>query len=275
MMSTDKSFADRVVVVTGATGGIGEAICRLFADAGASLVLSDLSQSELDPLAASISADGMPPLTQVCDITSSDSVERLRDATLASFGRVDVLCNAAGVDSVFPVVSLTEAEWDRVLDVNLKGVFLACRAMAPPMIRARYGKIVNVASVGAFAAAALEAHYCASKSGVIGFTQALAMELAYYNINVNAVCPGAVYTPMLRSLMEKFSDRDPESYYKEVMCEGRHYFQRPIEANDIAEAVLWLASERSRNVTGQALLVTQMTEMRRPEPGMYFELEEL
>jgi len=201
-----------------------------------------------------IKALGRRAIAVECDVTKSDQVNAMVNKTLDEFGKIDILVNNAGVITVKPVVELEEEEWDFIMDVNVKGVFLCCKAVIPHMIKRRSGKIINVASIAGKKGYATLAHYCASKFAVIGFTQALALELAPYNITVNAICPGIVYTQMWKVLSEawkKPGKTAEESYpliVKEMIPLGRD--QTP---EDMGKLAVFFAT--MDNVTGQAVNV--------------------
>jgi NAD(P)-dependent dehydrogenase (short-subunit alcohol dehydrogenase family) len=175
------------------------------------------------------------------------------ERAIAAHGQVDILVTNAGVSRSVPITELDEAEWDRVNDVNSKGVFLCCKAVIPHMIERRYGKIVNISSMVGKEGIPLFTHYCASKFAVIGLTQSLAKELAPHNINVNAVCPGVVRTPLWDPLLKQLSANkgitEDEAWQEFV---GGIPFRRPQEPEDIGEAVAFLASDRARNITAES-----------------------
>lgn len=178
----------------------------------------------------------------------SQTVERAID----EFGRLDILVNNAGVVSLFSIAQLTETAWNEVLDVCLKGSFFCCKCALPQMIKQHYGKVVNISSVAGLRGLGLSVHYSAAKHGVIGLTKALAMEVAEHNINVNAICPGTVESPMLEGLASQIDlDRDAYEHFSQ-----KHLFQgKRITPQDIANAVRWLASDESRFLTGTVINV--------------------
>ncbi|HEY4281085.1 MAG TPA: SDR family NAD(P)-dependent oxidoreductase [Conexibacter sp.] len=243
---------ERVALVTGAASGIGAGIARVLAREGATLVLTDLDTDRLAPLAEELGATALAQ-----DVTSWGSCEAAVAETIARHGRVDVLVNNAGITSGVPFQELTEAEWDRVNDVNAKGVFLSTRAVVDHMIKRRDGAIVSISSMAGKEGLPLLAHYCATKFAVIGITQSLAKELAPYGVNVNAVCPGVVRTPLWEPLLDDLSASKGitrEQAWQEFV--DPIPLGRPQEPEDIGEAVAFLASERARNMTGQAINVT-------------------
>ena len=243
---------DRVAIVTGAGSGIGRGIARVLARERAELVLTDVNE---DAAREVVRETGGSALRH--DVTSWDDCVGVVDETIARHGREDVLVNNAGVSKSVPFHELDEREWDRVNDVNAKGVFLCCRAVVPHMIERRSGRIINVSSMVGKEAIPYFVHYCASKFAVIGLTQGLAKELAAHDINVNAVCPGVVRTALWEPLLDQLATtknvtRD-EAWQEFV--DGIP-LGRPQEPEDIGEVVAFLASDRSRNMTGQGINVT-------------------
>jgi NAD(P)-dependent dehydrogenase (short-subunit alcohol dehydrogenase family) len=243
---------EQVTIVTGAGSGIGEGIARVLSREGATLVLTDRQADRVQAV-----ADELGAMALEHDVTSWASCHDAVAKALAAHGRVDVLVNNAGVSKSVPFHELDESEWDRVNDVNAKGVFLTTRAVVEHMMARRSGGIITISSMVGKEAIPLFAHYCASKFAVIGLTQALAKELAPYDINVNAVCPGVVRTPLWEPLLDQLSDskgitRDEAwaEFVRDIPL------GRPQEPEDIGEVVAFLASDRARNMTGQGVNVT-------------------
>ncbi len=268
----------KVAMVTGSGGehGLGRAIARRLAADGADLVLTDVAPAGtrvlatkpastwggLEAVAAEIRAAGRRAMTALLDIRSAREIEGVLIRTLEQFGRLDILVNNAaappGADRV-PVVQLTEEAWDAVLDVNLKGSFLCARAAATLMLRQGIrGRIINIASDKGKIGSANLAAYCASKFGLVGFTQALALELAPAGITVNAVCPGGLDTERLDYL-----GRREDGSYDQALREERIRqlaagvpTGRFTTVHDVAELVAFLASEGAAQITGQAINVS-------------------
>jgi meso-butanediol dehydrogenase / (S,S)-butanediol dehydrogenase / diacetyl reductase len=236
----------RVAVVTGGARGIGRGIVDALAVRGADVVVADL-----DPDMA-----GDEQAVRV-DVTDEGSVRDLVRDVIERHGRLDILVNNAGVSRSLPFVDIDEAEWDRVFDVNVKGVYLACRAVVPHMMQRRSGKIVNISSMVGKEALPLFVHYSASKFAVLGLTQGLAKEMAPYHVNVNAVCPGVVRTPLWEPLLDQLSatKRITRDEAFDEFVSGIP-LGRPQEPEDIGEVVAFLASDRARNMTGQGINVT-------------------
>jgi len=245
-------LSDKVVVITGAGSGIGRGIADVLAREDADLVLTDLHLESAERGASELGATALAH-----DVTSWDSCRAVVSRVLEDKGRIDVLVNNAGVSKSIPFHELDEAEWDRVNDVNAKGVFLTTRAVVPHMIERRGGSIVSISSMAGKEGLPLFVHYCATKFAVIGLTQALAKELAPYGIRVNAVCPGVVRTPLWEPLLNQLSETkgiSREEAWQEFV-DGIP-LGRPQEPEDVGELVAFLASDRARNMTGQGVNVT-------------------
>ena len=255
---------DAVAIVTGGARGIGRGIAQALAHEGANVVIADLPsvQDEMEQTAALVEGEGAQSLLAHCDVRDWSQVSALTQATLDRFGQIDILVNNAGVISIAPVVSMDEEEWDRVLAVNLKGTFLCSKAVAPHMTERRSGRIINISSVAGRKGQIGLGHYCASKFGVIGLTQTLALELASSNVTVNAVCPGEVDSamwrdqllPALAASMGTTPDEAWERFTRERVPLGR-----PQTAEDIGQAVVYLC--RADNITGAAINVNGGSEM--------------
>ncbi len=249
-------FLGKVVVVTGASRGIGEGIARRFACEGASVVVSSIEQ-KVENVAEEIRADGGQSLAVVCNVVDKKAVEDLYDQAVRRFGRVDVSVQNAGVITIARLSDLTEEEWDKVMSVNTKGVFLCCQAAARHMIAQGSGRLINTASGQARQGFIYTPHYAASKMGVVGITQSLAKELAPYAITVNALCPGIVDTDMWA-----YNDREWGRLlgsYKpgELMREWVDDIplKRAGTPADVAGLVTFLASEDASYITGQTINV--------------------
>jgi len=195
----------RIAIVTGSRRGIGRAIALALAKEGASVVVSDVSQEDCQKVVAEIEKLGRKGLALKCNVTSAAEVEDLVKKTVAKFGKLDILVNNAGIITFKPFLELTDEDWDNLMNVNLKGQFLCARAAAREMIKNKWGRIINIASIssgGCGIAFPLIAHYTASKGGVMALTEALALELTTQGINVNAICPGAIDTDMAKGVKE-------------------------------------------------------------------------
>ncbi|GIX47397.1 MAG: 3-oxoacyl-ACP reductase [Candidatus Tectimicrobiota bacterium] len=201
---------ERVAIITGAAGaGIGQATARRFAEEGAHVVISDAHPRRTLEVAQAIASEyGVKTLGVVCDVTSREQVEAMVQQTLDAFGRVDILVNNAGRNILAPVAEMTDEQWHTVIDVCLRGTFYCSRAVLKPMMAQRHGNIVSLSSVAGLRGSEKQAHYCAAKAGIIGFTRALALEVAPYNIRVNAIAPGLIYNEFLRRIYpDEFFDK--------------------------------------------------------------------
>lgn len=246
-------LANRIAIVTGGAKGIGKSIAIKFAQEGCSVVIADILGEEGERTAREISAQGTRGLFIGCDVSNSNQVAKVTDETIREFGKVDILVNNAGmVPLPRSIVDRTEEEWDRMLNVNLKSVFLCSKAVVPHMKKQGYGKIINMSSVAAIAPPMPIIHYSASKAGVLGLTKDLALELAPFHICVNAILPGTIRTEMLDAIMPPGVDKD--EFYMQL-AKMVVPMQRMGEPEDVAGAALFLASELSDFVTGDRLIV--------------------
>ena len=240
------SFEGKIALVTGAARGIGRAIAETFAHHGAQVVLADLNFDQVNETALEISQEsGQKTLALPVDVSDTSSAKEMVTKALEEFGRVDILVNNAGITRDTLIMRMEEADWDAVIDINLKGAFNCSKAIVRPMMKQRYGRIVNISSVSGLAGQAGQTNYSASKAGLIGFTKALAREVASRQITVNAVAPGFIPTAL--------TDVLPEDLKTELMKFtplGR--FGKPEE---IAYAVAFLASDEASYITGQVLSV--------------------
>ena len=233
----------KVAIVTGASRGIGRSIALALAAEGARIVAVDMAPEGVEALATEIKAMGGEALAVQGNVTVSADTERMVDAAVEAFGRVDILVNNAGITRDGLLLRMKDEDWDAVLTVNLKGAFLCTRAASKVMTKQRYGRVINIASVVGQMGNAGQANYCASKAGLIGLTKSNARELAKRNVTVNAVAPGFIATDM--------TDVLPEKVKQDLTA------QIPLErlgsADDIANAVVFLAMERSGYITGQVI----------------------
>ncbi|MBF6604945.1 MAG: SDR family oxidoreductase [Chloroflexi bacterium] len=252
--SADGSTPGRVVIVTGGASGIGLATAERFAADEAAVALVDRDAAGLDVAVATISAAGGTALGIVADVRVVADCERSVAAAVDRFGRLDALVNSAGVWVEGPSDTMTEDDWDRVVDVNLKGTFFMCRHAIPALERTG-GCIVNVSSDAGLWGNREAAIYCASKGGVTVLTKALAVELAPRGIRANAVCPGDVDSPMIRYQADTFGGGDPDAYLAGLLTA---YPQRParfIRPSEVAELIHYLASPAAAPITGAALSI--------------------
>jgi len=244
--------AGRVALITGGASGIGRATADRLARDGFRLALADIDAEGLDRAVGEMGAKGA--LAVPTDVRSFDACAAAVAAAVGRFGRLDVLVNCAGVWVEGPTDTMTEADWDRVVDVNLKGTFGMCRA-AIPALEATRGCIVNLSSRAGLWGNKGAAVYCASKGGVTVLSKALAVELAERGIRVNAVCPGDVDSPMIRYQAETFGGGDPDGYLSKLL---EAYPQRPprfIRPDEVAELIAYLCSDKAAPITGAAISI--------------------
>lgn len=237
----------RVAIVTGSGQGIGHGVALCLARAGAHVVITDRVQERIAPAVADVEALGVQALGVQANVAHADQVDRLVQATLSRFGTIDILVNNAGTAVMKPLVEQTEADWDLVLDVNLKGVFLCCHRVAPEMIKQKRGAIVNIASIAAFHFTLPHVPYAASKAGVVALTRDLAYEVGRFGLRVNAIAPGPIVTPLMSSGL---SAEQKDAYARGVPL-GR--LGKP---EDIGEAVAFLVSDAASFITGATLPVS-------------------
>ena len=245
------SLEKTVAIVTGGGTGIGRSIALEFAKEGASVVICGRREKNLEKVAEEIKALGKRSLAVATDVSVKSQVQGMVKQTVDSFGSIDILVNNAGIIHAAPLVEVTETEWDEVIDINLKGVFLCMQAVAPYMMKQKHGKIINISSIcGRGGALDDGAPYCASKAGVILLTQVAAWELGQYNINVNNVAPGLVLTPMA----DQGKTREEFAQFLEERKKGTA-LHRVANPEDIARTTVFLASEDSSFISGQTVPV--------------------
>jgi len=238
-------FEGKVAVVTGGAKGIGLAVSRRLAGEGAKVVLTGRDTAALESAAAELRATGVDALPLAADAAREHEADRVCAATLEAFGRADILVNNAGVTRDGLLLRMSDEDWDQVLETNLKGAFRMIRAFGRPMVKQRWGRIVNVSSVIGLIGNAGQANYAASKAGLLGLTKAVAKELASRHITVNAVAPGFIQTAMTEALGEKVR----EGLLSQIPL------GRLGSPEDVAHAVAFLCSEEAGYVTGQVLPV--------------------
>jgi len=242
-MGSEKRLEGKVALVTGGARGIGKAICERFAAEGAKLAIVDIMLDVAQATANEFKAKGVTAEAFACNVAKPEEAEATVKAVCEALGTVDILVNNAGITRDTLIMRMTEQEWDLVIDVNLKGTFNFIKAACRPMMKNRYGKIINIASVVGRMGNAGQANYSASKAGVIGLTKTAAKELASRNINVNAVAPGYILTDMTKAV----SDAATEAFLSVTPM------KRPGSPEDVAKVVYFLSSADSDYVTGQVI----------------------
>jgi NAD(P)-dependent dehydrogenase (short-subunit alcohol dehydrogenase family) len=250
----------KIAIVTGGAVGIGKGIVDCLAREGATVVIFDLNMEAAKRLADQV---GNKSIAIKVDLTQKTDVEYAVKTTLDKFGKIDILVNNAGVSRNIKFVDINPEEWDRVFNLNTKGLYLITRAILPHMMQRRYGKIINISSMVGKEGIPDFSHYCASKFAVIGLTQSLAKEYAEYDLNINAVCPGVVRTSLwndnLLPTMAKEQGVSPDEAF-ENFCKTIP-LRRSQTPEDIGNIVAFLASDISKNMTGQGINVTSGMQM--------------
>jgi 3-oxoacyl-[acyl-carrier protein] reductase len=239
------NLTDKVAIVTGAGRGIGRAIALKLAGAGAKVVVSDILEKEAEAVAGEIKAKGGQGLAVVADVSSSADATRMVEETLKAYSRIDILVNNAGIARDQLLVRMSEEDWDKVLDVDLKSVFLCTKAVLRYMLKNRWGRIISLSSIAGLVGNPGQANYSSAKAGVIGFTRTVASEVGSHGITVNAIAPGFIETEMTKKIKEE----QQREIKKHIPLDR---FGTP---QDVAEAVAFLASEEAGYITGQVLSV--------------------
>ncbi len=268
-------LTNKAAIVTGGRRGIGKAIALALAEAGANLAIRDyIDVEELETTAREIRRNGHKCLTISADVSKSEQVQKMIDLVMAEYGEIDILVNNAGISpGTPPITDLSEDDWDKVLDINLKGTYLCCKSVGKHMIEKQGGSIINIASIeGLGAVRRASSPYAASKSGVVLLTRGLAWDLGKYNIRVNAIAPGYIKTEMTRTMWDVQSPAFQQTYkevlkryavqinidpvtMQNILIRDRTPLGRYGEVEEIACAALFLASEASSFVTGSTLIV--------------------
>jgi NAD(P)-dependent dehydrogenase (short-subunit alcohol dehydrogenase family) len=251
-----KRFIGQVAIVTGAASGIGQACAIRFAQEGANVICLDLNEEANRSTAAECQELGVEALAQTCSVTDVKDLKSAVEATMAKWGRVDALVAAAGIYSGSPLPEVSLAQWQRLIDINLTGVFLSNQAVAEIMMKQRSGSIINISSMSGKTSFPASAEYSASKSGVIGLTRSVAMDMAPYGVTANAVCPGNTLTEMVKKVAAEVGPRDGLSAAEWLQMRANDCpMKRLAEPWEIAGVVAFLASNDSRYLTGQAIEV--------------------
>jgi 3-oxoacyl-[acyl-carrier protein] reductase len=240
------AIENKVAIITGSRGGIGGAIALRYAREGARLALADIVAETVKSRAGEINSLDCDAFAIATDVTNKDSVQQMVHSTLARWGRIDILVNVAGGADRKPVVEMTEADWNHIVDMNLKSVFLCCQAVLPAMLKQKHGKIVSISSIYGFTGNATRSSYAAAKAGVAVFTKSLALEVVNDGINVNAIAPGRVATPKVRG---RYSDEQWAEATAQIPA------GRAGTPDEIAATALFLVLDENRYITGQTIHV--------------------
>lgn len=251
-----KRFVDHVVMITGAANGIGEACALRFAREGAHIVCLDVAEAANAATAVSCQELGGEAIALRCDVTDKESVATAVDTTLQKWGRIDTLVASAGIYTGSPLPDVSLPQWSRTIEINLTGTFLTNQAVAPVMIKQGSGSIINLSSMAGKTSWPASAEYSASKSGVIGLTRSVAMELAAHGATANAVCPGNTLTDMVRGVAGKVGALDGMSGEEWLQMRANDCpMKRLAQPWEIAGVIAFLASADARYLTGQAIEV--------------------
>ena len=236
---------NKVAIITGASRGIGKSIAEEISKSGAHVVCVSRSRDDLLKISNKLSDEGFSSSFFVCDVSDFSDFKKLIDDTVSKFNRVDILVNNAGITKDNLIMRMPESDWDKVIDVNLKGVFNGIKAISRQMMKQKHGRIINISSIVGLIGNPGQANYAASKAGVIGLGKAISKELASRNITVNTIAPGYIETDMVEDIQETVK----EDLFKQIPL-GR--IGKP---SDIATAVLYLASDEAGYITGQTLTI--------------------
>jgi NAD(P)-dependent dehydrogenase (short-subunit alcohol dehydrogenase family) len=254
---------DRVAIVTGGGMGIGQGIVREFAQRGARVVVADINDEAAQQTVEAIRASGGDAVTCHTDVTSYDSACEMAQFAVDSYGHIDILVNNAGADIKGAVWEFSEKDWDFLMNLNLKGVFLSTQAVVKHMMVRKSGRIINMSSMAGKSGEPFTAPYCTTKFGVIGFTQSIALELGPYGITVNAVCPGAVETDLFRRGVTGSAKANNRTYEEELQEKfiSLTPLGRMTTVEDVAKGVAFFASDDAKFITGTSLNVSGGREM--------------
>jgi NAD(P)-dependent dehydrogenase (short-subunit alcohol dehydrogenase family) len=247
---------DKIVLITGATGGLGGAFARGFARHGYRVVITARDQEKLQALADALAQEGAETLTMGCDVTDRTQVKRLGAEITQRWGVVGILINNAGIARAVSFLDMSDAQWDETIDTNLTGVYNCCKVFLPAMIQAQWGRIINIASTTAKVGYRHVTAYTASKHGVLGLTRALALETARRGVTVNAICPGYVDDERTRENARAMAEKTGQRVDDIIkMFAASAPQKRLVEPDEVAALALLMASEKLGGMTGQAVNV--------------------
>ena len=251
------ALKDKIALVTGATSGIGLSIARSFAGSGMTLIINGLGhENELETIRLSIEQEyAVDVMLDTTDLRHAGNIETMLSTLLSRYGRIDVLCNNAGVQHVAPIETLSTEKWDQILAINLSAAFHTTRLLLPSMKAIGWGRIINIASVHGFRASPYKAAYISAKHGLVGFTKATAVEVATQGITCNAICPGYVDTPLVENQIESqmcAHNLDRAAVVQDIML-ARQPSKQFVEASDIGALALFLCSPQAASITGTAM----------------------
>lgn len=259
-------LSGKVAIVTGGARGNGFAAARCMAEEGADIVIADIcadmktipykmsTPEVMNGAVEAIRALGRKAIGVRCDVRNGESVKAMVDTALKEFGHIDILVNNAGNSSMMAIADMPEETWDEVLDTHLKGTYLCCHYVLPIMIKQGSGNVVSISSVGGQRGFGMGGHYCAAKHGIIGLNKSIAMEVADHGIRANVVCPGTVWTDMMKGIAEYFG-MDDEDEAKEQFFAGHLIKEPEVTPEDIGKAVQWLVTDDAKCITGNMITV--------------------
>lgn len=255
MESRERVLEGRVAIVTGAASGIGLSIARALSAAGARCVLGDLESSDGAGVARQLEEAGSPAAFVAADLSKREDARRLVDSAAGQFGRIDILVNNAGLQHVAPVVEFPEERWDFLISVMLTATFLCCKYALPHMMRGKWGRVINIASVHGKVASPYKAAYISAKHGVLGLTKVVALEMGEHGITCNAICPAYARTPLVEKQIEEQARRHgipAEDVVGKIMTEPSA-IRRLLDPSEVASLALYLCREEASGITGAAL----------------------
>lgn len=255
----------KVAIVTGGARGIGRGIAKAFGKEGAHVVVADVAVKEGNQVVSEIKKEGGDAFFVESDVSKISDIERLAQETIKKYGEIDILANVAGISRAGKIVDVPVEDWDLIMNINLRGVFLCCKVIGKEMIRRKIGRIINMSSIAGRNAERGNVPYCATKAGVISITEGLALEMAEYKINVNAICPGATNTQLMQQV---FVERGPVLGLTAKQLESKFESGIPLgrmgEPEDVGKVACFLASDDSSYITGQCIVIDGGMELTRP-----------